>query len=104
METHKKVTDVVTGKTYYQKVGVETPEQILWSRMPYIARELFPQMMEEQPEVVAEKMKDPEAFLEEMEKLAMEYIKEGDNYVQNGMDYLEAMAVSRRSAAAKLGL
>jgi aryl carrier-like protein len=104
METHKKVTDVVTGRTYYERITEETPEQILWSRMPYIGRELFPLMMEQLPEVVVEKMKDPEAFLEEIEKLAMEHLDEGMKLIQSGMDHIEAMAVSRRSAAAKLGL
>ncbi len=104
METHKKVTDVVTGRTYYQKLEMETPEQILWSRMPYIGRELFPLMIEQQPEVVVEKMKDPEAFLKEIEKLAIEHLNEGAKLIQDGMDHIEALAVSRRSAAAKLGL
>lgn len=104
METHRKVTDVVSGKTYYLKMEKETPEQILWSQMPYIARELFRQMMEEQPEVVAEKMKDPEVFLEEMETLSREYMEEGGRCLDSGMNYIEAMAVSRRSAAAKLNL
>ena len=76
METHKKVTDVVTDKTYYLKIEEETPEQMMKSQLPYIGHVLLEQMLEDKPEMFREKMKR----------------------------YLEAMAEARQKVASVLGL
>lgn len=104
MTTHQKMTDVVNGKTFFLKVGEETPRTAVMSQLPYIGRELFAQMELEQPEILAEKMKHPESLVTEMWRLAEIYRIKGDSLINNGMEYTEAMAESRQHVAAMLNL
>jgi hypothetical protein len=104
MTTRQKMTDVVNGKTFFLKIGEETPRTAVMSQLPYIGRELFAQMESEQPKQLAEKMKDPEALVAEMWRLSEVYRMKGDSLINNGMEYTEAMAESRQHVAAMLNL
>jgi hypothetical protein len=85
-------------------VEAETPEQLVKSQLPYIGRELYAQMESEQPEILAQKMKDPDLFVAEMWKLSELYREKGDSLINNGMGHIEAMAESRQYVAAMLNL
>jgi hypothetical protein len=101
---YKKLTDIVTGKKFYMKVESETPEQIVKSQLPYIGRVLFEQMEDDQPEMLKEKMKNPELFIEEMWRLSNIYTNKASSLIDCGMNYLEAMAEARQTVAAIVGL